>query len=505
MILVTLFVAQFHHAMMCRHPAATAEPLDTSYSIETDSSHSGYVLIGKPADMEIDPNVSSYSAHVWIKPAATGYQQAIISKGFSHTPNISAFLALDSDGSVYTYLGNVAATGGYVGDLAWHDVGFTATAGTGRLYVDGVQVGSSFAIGLEGTTGSTGADWLLGCSRYDSNADCGFPFSGRMQNATFWDSGLSARAMRELHGDGAPVDPTTHSQAIHLKHWWRAGENVTVPSVFDSVGAATGTMTNYAGIGLAKMSPIYAPTGLTPLVEDVDCDLHFNATSWGGTGDWGAASGGWTAVKQGSPTRSETSQFSGHYQANTAGAGWFRVANDAAHVVGPTGALTYVIRMNPGALNVTGGFFFGYDASVYGLSNLLVFNQNYSHDVAAKLTQILGAGDYLSAGQTNSQHANSYVELVVTIDMAAPRVRVYANGRLLDTDTTSSGAYGAYTTAPLGIGGIAYSDTGGYSGGADGQSIMEVSRYRREFSQDEVAQRAAEFCALKGYVSDVAP
>lgn len=293
---------------------------------------------------------------------------------------------------------------------------------------------------------------------------------------------------------------------MHLLHWYRFGDDIVgdiIPTINDQIGSADGTMTNTANLKLRMESPTYFPSSLSSLPENNGCDLHFNANSYAGSGNWSADFGGWTANKLGVTlaVRRPTVPFSGCFEvANTSGSIMYRIANSISHLVTTTTTASYVMRMNTGDENGSGGFYLGYDAEGVN-SDFQMYNLFYAEDAAARIRKNDASGDYLSGEAHVSQHPNKYVTVHAVIDMPNTRLQVYVNGGLICDTNSTSGIFSAGSDAPLGIFGTAKVSTAtGDASTATNQSIMEVARYQKLLTANEIARQTAEFNALKGWL-----
>lgn len=106
-----------------------------------------------------------------------------------------------------------------------------------RVYIDGVVdvTPSSFAIGASLYSGQNA---LLGIR------NAAFPFSGYIDEVTFWNKSLTSTEVTELYNSGAPFSPQDHSALPYLEHWYRMGDDDTYNVITDNVGSVDGTMTN---------------------------------------------------------------------------------------------------------------------------------------------------------------------------------------------------------------------------------------------------------------------
>lgn len=71
-----------------------------------------------------------------------------------------------------------------------------------------------------------------------------FPNNTNIDEVTFWGVELSQSEVTELYNLGSPDDPTNHSQAANLEHWYKMGDSDTFPTISDNQGSVDGTMIN---------------------------------------------------------------------------------------------------------------------------------------------------------------------------------------------------------------------------------------------------------------------
>jgi hypothetical protein len=465
----------------------------------------GYVSLGAPANMNFDPQVDQFTISIWFKPAAADNQRCILAKALmdpASGSDITVFLGIQTN-SIYCLIGGGENTsGGDISNLQWHMATIVVRAGRAKLYLDKAQVGSEFSVG---THKNVTADWLIGASRYTNNTDDSYPFKGLLDEPTFWSVAFNDSQVAELYNSGVPIDPITHSKKASLLHWYRFGDDITndtIPTIKDQRGSNNGTMTNMANVKLRKETPTFFPTSLSALPEDNGCDVHFNATTYAGSGNWFDSVNNLTGVLLGSnlPVKRQTVPFSGAYEVcNLSGSIMWRVANTLASLVTTTTTASYVMRINTGDEGGNGGFYLGYDGEGTR-SDFQMYNLFYAEDAAARIRQSNNAADYLSAEAHVSAHPKKYVTVHAVIDMPNTRLKVYVNGGLISNVNTTSGTFLAASNAPLGIFGTAKVSTiTGNASTALSQSIMEVARYQKLLSDNDIARQTAEFNALKGW------
>ncbi len=474
-----------------------------SLGFRGSESSSGYVGIGKPSDLDFNPQTDSFTISCWFKIDELDFEHCILAKANMDggLPGvISVFIGVDGTGQVYALVGGGENTaGGNVDDGNWHLVTLVVTGGNAKLYLDTVQVGSTFAVG---SGQNTLADWIIGGSRYTTNNDLSYPWKGFIDEPTFWDSAFSLSNILELYNNGIAVDPTTHSKSASLLHWYRMGDDITndlIPIIKDQIGNNDGTINNPFNAYLFASAPNYTPSSLDLLTTDSSCDLQFNANNYSGSGNWSSTSGSWIGVVSGTPTKQAASQFPGQSEILTTGNTWFRLAASGAHSITGSTTMTYVFRMKTGLENGTGGFYCGYNGEG-AASDWQVYNFFYDKDAASRIRVVDDSGDYLTAESHDIQNQDKYVTIHVVINMPDTSLKVYVNGGLLVSDTSGSGIFLPPLVAPLGILGVANISIGGNVSTAEGQSIMEVARYRTIFTDNQIARQAAIFNALKGYI-----
>lgn len=480
----------------------SVQPINNSFSFGFRGVEptGGHINIGQPADLDFDVANDNFTVSVWVKYGDDlAFQRCIMAKARmdSELGDITLFIGVQATtGEVYCLAGGGENTsGGDISDGEWHLVTVTGAAGSIKLYVDATQVGSTFSSGSEINTES---DWVIGGTRYADNVNIGYPYKGWLNEVTFWDVTFTAAHVAQLYNNGVPADPRTHTQAGGLIHWYQCGSDDVIPTITDRIGSDDGTVVNGCQAYLFNDSPSYTPSALDALSTGFSRDLFFDATSYGGSGNWSADAGGWTGVLSGTPTRQESSLFSGHYEVVVGGNSWWRLADHADHAITATTAVTYVVRMYTGALNASGGFYLGYDAQS-SVADLQIYNFGYLRDGAARIRQSDG-NDYLTAESGAITNQNKYVTIHVVVDMPNTTLKVYVNGGLLISDSTPTGSFTTATTAPLGILGNAYLTSGGFNSTASGQAIMQVVRYKQVLTDDEIARQAAVLNSLKGYL-----
>ncbi len=256
-LLALCLTAAGHPAHMRTQLAATAGG-NTALSNTLSTSFDGgndVVSIGKPANMDLTPGSSLFSMSLWFKRGEAGdFERHMGGKAtMDGGGQVGVVAGLRADeaiealvyGGENTFGGN-AAPGGVFG---WHCYSMSINGATARIYLDGTQVGSTFAVGAG--PWSTTPSWLIGGSRglTDTSTEVWYPWKGSIDEATFWSDNLTDAQHRELCQRAKPMNPLAHSKAANLIHWYRMGDGDTYPTITDRAGSANGTCQNMAGAG----------------------------------------------------------------------------------------------------------------------------------------------------------------------------------------------------------------------------------------------------------------
>lgn len=484
--------------------------VDNHYCIEAAGSPdigrvAGSINLGKPVDMDFDPQTDNFTILGWIKRFEAGdFQRCIISKGFMDPGSggdITLFIGVNDENKLYVLCGGGENTADddALDETEWTFFAFTCSAGTGRLYKNGVQVGMSFSVG---SAVNTGADWLIGAARFTDNTDSSYEFRGAYQNFGVYGAALNGQQIEEIYGIGEPRDISTGASGTNLLHWWMRGDLTSFtswPSIPDMKGAQDGLIQFTPGIRLAEYSPVHVATAIDRLGQSgSDVTWMFDATDYDGTGDWPASEGAFTAVNEGSdPTRTETSQFSGFHEVTMDTL--FRIPNDVLHsITAPTFTGTLIFRWYTGALNFSGGFFFGNAGG--GFDSAVLYHLFYSEDIAFRIRKADDSDDVASIESHTSKHENSYVEAAITFNMPDEAIKLYVLGTRMPVFIGSLPSFNPCTNAAFGICGVAYNDSGGFAANGNGMKMMSVTLLNRVMTDFEIAEHAAKFNALKGYI-----
>ena len=222
--------------------SALSNTLSTSFDGTND-----YVTLGQPVNLEWDPNGTEIAISAWFKPGNISSQHFIIAKARMSDANVSYVMAVNSDASVYAIVGGTDNGGGTLIINTWNHLLLTVrnVAGTYTffLFLNGVQVGT----GVVGAVQNTDMDWMIGGCRWDVNAGCAYPFTGNVDEVTFWNTAFTDGDVTSIYNSGTPTNPSTHSKSGSLLHWYRMGDGDTYPTITDRIGSANGTCTDMAG------------------------------------------------------------------------------------------------------------------------------------------------------------------------------------------------------------------------------------------------------------------
>ena len=132
--------------------------------------------------------------------------------------------------------------------ICWTYDGSSAATGL-NLYLNGTLITLSSVTNTLSASILTTTDAMAGqfaSSQY---------FSGKMDEITFWDTCLTSNEASEIYNGGVIFDPSTHTKAVNLSHYWQAGDGDAYPTWNDSIGSINGTMTNMVASELTRELP----------------------------------------------------------------------------------------------------------------------------------------------------------------------------------------------------------------------------------------------------------
>lgn len=227
---------------------------------------SSTVDLSEPADMLRNFGTTEVTLAAWIYPIDVTNGGYVIAK--ANPSNIAGgqptnhILGLLNNGSFFGYFGNISKTTqsnpGVIPLNSWSLLALTVTnisgAMTGNLWLNGVKHGSDVA--APGTGTAPGIPLRIGSGYQAASDDKYGPFSGSIDEVTFWSVGLSSADLIDLYNSGHPIDPRTHPRSGSLIHYFRMGDGPTdsFPLIRDLVGVTTGTC-----VGMASAARNFTP------------------------------------------------------------------------------------------------------------------------------------------------------------------------------------------------------------------------------------------------------
>lgn len=219
-----------------------------------DGTNDDVGLGSNNADLAPDLSANEFTVSAWFNVASTASQRYIVAHAtpFTSPANMNYVLAVQNNGHVFGYFGsgsNKSVEGStsisigtwYHGVLTVRQIGGFYT---GSVWLNAVSQGNVPAPGNQTTPGipvRIGAAYVL------NNPNQALPFSGSIDEVSFWNVGFTSADVAELYNGGAPFDVRNHSKNANLIHYYRMGDGDTYPVVNDLVGTATGTCENMAG------------------------------------------------------------------------------------------------------------------------------------------------------------------------------------------------------------------------------------------------------------------
>lgn len=461
-----------------------------------------YINLSTPSNMNFDWDADSYSVMCWVYVASTANYQCVISKSYANSTHQGVFMGITNTGTPYLYLGNVSTSGGNVSASAWHLMGFTASGGVGKLYVDGVQLGSNISIGAETSI----ADWLIGASRYNNNDNTteSFPFNGLFHSVAVWSVALTGGQITTYYNSGTPISPSTYLPT-GLIHWYRMG-NATGDfatsdyRIADVVGTDHGTLTNHGSFGEGPLwlkSPGSSANSYSYMTTSLYTPRYqFRADDFVHQANWVSNYGSYTAVYSANSGDSVqgNSSFSGIKDV-TVGDN-FLMAAATEHSVSSSTAITYAFVYYTGALDGSGGFFAGSDDNATGKSHVRLFNYFYAKDIGARVYTDADADNEISG--LNSVHANKYIMVHVTVDIPNATLKTFVNGVRVNSQAIS-GTFTAHALVGFGLMSVFKIGGSHYYSTATGQKFIEFTRYDSVLTPKQIAAQAAAWNTIKGY------
>jgi hypothetical protein len=206
-----------------------------------------YVSLGD--NLSIDLSANEMAVSLFFRVTDLTAQRYLFARARPFAPAVNYILAVNTDGTLFAYFGGVggfSTAGGSISVDTWHHALITvvdvAGVKTGRIYLDGSQVGGDV---VAGSTVDATSVAKIGAAGTSANAQN--PFKGEIDEVSIFlgaGSGFSAAEATEIYNGGTPKAPTLHSKASKLAHWLRMGDGDVFPTITDHVGSLNGTCTN---------------------------------------------------------------------------------------------------------------------------------------------------------------------------------------------------------------------------------------------------------------------
>ena len=221
------------------------EELDNVYSTQFNGINQ-YVNFGDSfTDMDAGTQWSM-SFWVWIDNVAS--QRCIYGK-------------VTTDVNVYGFSLNIATSGklfiqarvpsyllSHTGDAIiptqqWVHIVVTYAGGNN---FNGIKTYINAVADTPGSSGAMGATLHLGQNALFGLRGAAFPFSGYMDEVSFWNKALSPAEVAQVYNSDLPEDVRLLDFADSLTHFWRMGDGDAVPWILDHQGTTNGAIVNGA-------------------------------------------------------------------------------------------------------------------------------------------------------------------------------------------------------------------------------------------------------------------
>jgi len=207
-----------------------------------------YVTIPEKAGMLTS---NPFTVEFWLKPTGSLAQTPFVLRktNDNYTSGLEIYLAPNGNGLLEADLFKNGAGSGVFYSFPsswtnqWHHVAVSFDGTTLRLFIDGLQVGTTAASGLSQTT--NGAPIYLGA--YDATGSMNFP--GVLDELRFWNTAVSQSQIQ------ANMNKEISATTANLVAYYRfnqgilGGTNTAITTLVDQVAAQSGTMFNYAKAG----------------------------------------------------------------------------------------------------------------------------------------------------------------------------------------------------------------------------------------------------------------
>lgn len=202
---------------------------------------------------------NAWSMSFWLNINNLAAQRCVYSK-VTNDVNVYGFsIQVTTGGNVFLQCRSASYNLSYTGAIVlptttWVHLVVTYAGGSN---INGMRV---YADTVVDTTPGSGAmvATLYGGSQtalFGARGGTTSPYSGYIDEVTFWNTALNASQVSELYNSGSPADPTTHSASPFLLNWYRMGDNDTYNVISDNEGSTDGTMTNMAANDFETVVP----------------------------------------------------------------------------------------------------------------------------------------------------------------------------------------------------------------------------------------------------------
>lgn len=166
-----------------------------------------------------------WSISIWFKAQNLAARRTLFAKVTNDSNVYGIGIYLETDGKIFIQtrasgaLAAYTSTNSFVDDV-WNN--FTLTySGSGNQ--------NGYRLYFNGVVGVTPSSAILGNITNTEYARIGirngsFPFSGNLDEVSFWTKALSASEVSQLYNNGSPILLTSHSASSYLDHYYRCGD-----------------------------------------------------------------------------------------------------------------------------------------------------------------------------------------------------------------------------------------------------------------------------------------
>lgn len=166
------------------------------------------------------PFGATWSMSAWIYRASSGGNHVVLSNSGTTGAILQELLVNSSNVMQYYYQDSVShainISGGAVSTNTWTQVGFVATSGEHRIYLNG----SSVAVATDAIASPTLNDIMIGVARYTGSLTA--YFNGRISEVAAWNVALTGAEMASL---ASAMSPTLIRPASLAAYWPLGGHH----------------------------------------------------------------------------------------------------------------------------------------------------------------------------------------------------------------------------------------------------------------------------------------